>query len=108
MSVRGPARHPADVAKLRVNCGLFAWKKGWSKALFLLASGAFLLPFRAALAAPEERPFLVLESSEIAAVSGRPQTISEASWRALDRTRVAGDALAQLTEADAAMTAAKS
>jgi hypothetical protein len=67
-----------------------------------------LLPFRAALAAPEQRPFLVLESSEIAAVSGRPKTISEADWRALDRTRVAGDALGQLTEADAAMAAAKS
>src|SRR5262249_41604529 len=64
--------------------------------------------FRAALAAPEERPFLVLESSEIAAVSGKPHTISEVDWRALDRTRVAADALGQLTEADAAMAAAKS
>lgn len=51
---------------------------------------------------------MVLEADEIAAVSGKARAISEADWRALDHARVAADALAQLTEADAAMAAAKS
>ena len=51
---------------------------------------------------------MVLESSAIAAVSGRPNTISESDWRALDRARVVSESLTQLAEADAAMAAAKS
>src|ERR1700710_907655 len=104
MSVSGPARRPAPIAKLSENRRFLGLVRGSVRGLlgrvFLLASAAFFLPFQTALAEGPAGSVLVLGESLGPAAdmvgSGPNSQIDLAHWRALDRAHIDSAALAQL------------